>query len=108
MAKVRRTSAEVGAEVRRMRKERKLTQGGLGMKVNADQSTVSRLESGDSVIDVMLLMNICDVFGITINDLCYATTEDEKEKDVMEADRIIRNIDFNTRAVAMRMLRSLG
>ena len=48
----KRTRVEIGAEIKRLRKENNMTQVSLGMKVHVDSAKISRLELGtDTALD---------------------------------------------------------
>ncbi|WP_293854340.1 helix-turn-helix transcriptional regulator [uncultured Alsobacter sp.] len=51
-----RTEKQLGAVLRRVRKQRGLTQGGLGDRIHLRQATVSRLEAGEPAIQLRTLM----------------------------------------------------
>ena len=58
----KRTRVEIGAEIKRLRKENNMTQVSLGMKVHVDSAKISRLELGtDTALDTILL--ICNVLS---------------------------------------------
>ena len=107
MKKQRRSREDIGAEIKRLRKEHGFTQIKLGMLVCVDSSKISKLESGsDATIDTMLLMDICDVFDITLDSLCYVPVI-EKDTETEEALTIIMNADPTERKIVMKMLRAI-
>ncbi len=53
---IARTEKQLGAIVRRARKQSGLTQGGLGDHIHLRQGTVSRLEAGEPAIQLRTLM----------------------------------------------------
>lgn len=61
-----------------LRKEKGLTQAELAEKLNYSDKAISRWEHGDTLPDVNVLCELCDFYGITINDL---TDEDCKVKE---------------------------
>ena len=105
VAYTRRSASEIGEMIKELRKEKKMSQLSLSMAVHTDQSTISRIESGGSQ-DVMVMMDICEVFGVTLNDICYAAIEDEREKEAKEAGDIIMEMDNRGRKMVMEMLRA--
>ncbi|WP_439360519.1 helix-turn-helix domain-containing protein [Bradyrhizobium sp. DASA03007] len=52
-----RTPQQVGAGIRRYRRQKKLTQAGLGEKMHARQATVSKLEAGVPATQLRTLMD---------------------------------------------------
>ena len=57
MDTIARTPKQVGAGIRRYRRQKDLTQGGLGEKMHARQATVSKLESGEPTTQLRILMD---------------------------------------------------
>ena len=52
-----------------LRKEKGLTQAELAEKLNYSDKAISRWEHGDTLPDVNVLCELCDFYGITLNDL---------------------------------------
>ena len=61
------------------RKANGLTQIQLAEKLNYSDKAVSKWERGESLPDLYILMQIVDMFGITLNDL---VTKQEQPKKV--------------------------
>lgn len=59
----------IGANIAAQRKHSGMTQAGLAEKLNYSDKAVSKWERGDSVPDVLTLMQMADLFHITVNDL---------------------------------------
>ena len=59
----------IGTNIAAYRKQAGLTQAGLAEKLNYSDKAVSKWERGDSVPDVLTLVQLADQFGITVNDL---------------------------------------
>jgi HTH-type transcriptional regulator / antitoxin HipB len=57
MDTVARTLKQLGAGIRRYRRQKNLTQGGLGENMHARQATVSKLESGEPATALRTLMD---------------------------------------------------
>ncbi len=60
---------QIGANIAAYRKEAGLTQAGLAEKLNYSDKAVSKWERGESIPDVLTLMQLASQFGITVNDL---------------------------------------
>ncbi|GGF78022.1 transcriptional regulator [Azorhizobium oxalatiphilum] len=56
MDQIARTEKQLGAILRRARKQAGLTQGGLGERIHLRQGTVSRLEAGAPALQLRTLM----------------------------------------------------
>ncbi|KAB7784130.1 helix-turn-helix domain-containing protein [Methylorubrum populi] len=53
---IARTEKQLGAILRRMRKQAGLTQGSLGNRIHLRQGTISRLEAGEPAVQIRTLM----------------------------------------------------
>lgn len=60
---------QIGANIAAYRKQAGLTQAGLAEKLNYSDKAVSKWERGESVPDVLTLMQLAEQFGINVNDL---------------------------------------
>lgn len=61
--------AILGANIAAYRKRQGLTQAGLAEKLNYSDKAVSKWERGESVPDVLTLVQVAELFGISVNDL---------------------------------------
>ena len=59
----------IGMNIGAYRKRQGLTQLGLAEKMNYSDKAVSKWERGESVPDVLTLMQLAELFEITVNDL---------------------------------------
>ena len=59
----------IGSNIAAYRKRDGLTQASLAEKLNYSDKAVSKWERGESIPDVLILMQLADLFGITINEL---------------------------------------
>ena len=66
---------QIGANIAAYRKNAGLTQAGLAEKLNYSDKAVSKWERGDSVPDVLTLVQLAGLFGITVNDLLLDPNE---------------------------------
>jgi HTH-type transcriptional regulator/antitoxin HipB len=57
MDTIARTTRQLGAGIRRYRRQKGLSQQSLGEKMHARQATVSKLESGESATQLQIVMN---------------------------------------------------
>lgn len=60
---------QIGANIAAYRKQAGLTQAGLAEKLNYSDKAVSKWERGESIPDVLTLMQLAAQFHITVNDL---------------------------------------
>ena len=61
--------AVLGSNIVSYRKRQGLTQAGLAEKLNYSDKAVSKWERGESMPDVLTLVQVADLFGISVNDL---------------------------------------
>ena len=59
----------IGKNIVAYRKKAKLTQAGLAEKLNYSDKAVSKWERGESIPDILTLMQLSKQFGITVNEL---------------------------------------
>ena len=62
------------------RKQAGLTQAELAEKINYSDKSVSKWESGNGVPDVYTLMQLAQLYGVTLNDFVGEQAPTEKEK----------------------------
>ncbi len=60
---------QIGANIAAYRKRSGLTQAGLAEKLNYSDKAVSKWERGDSIPDVLTLMQLAEQFDIPVNEL---------------------------------------
>ena len=63
---IARTEKQIGAIIRRLRKQGGLTQGTLGEQVHLRQGTVSRLEAGEPAIQLRTLMEVLTALDLEL------------------------------------------
>lgn len=61
--------AMLGANIAAYRKRQGLTQAGLAAKLNYSDKAVSKWERGESIPDVLTLVQLSELFGVTIDEL---------------------------------------
>ena len=61
--------AILGSSIASYRKRERLTQAGLAEKLNYSDKAVSKWERGESMPDVLTLVQIAELFKISVNDL---------------------------------------
>ena len=82
---------EIGKFIAKCRKEKKLTQTQLAEKLNITDRAVSKWETGKSMPDSSIMLELCEILGITVNELLsgkkvdmeiYEKKADEKLKTI--------------------------
>ncbi len=60
---------EIGKFIAKCRKEKKITQAQLAEKLNITDRAVSKWETGKSMPDSAIMLELCQLLGITVNEL---------------------------------------
>lgn len=63
---IARTEKQLGAILRRARKQARLSQGALGEQIHLRQGTVSRLEAGEPAIQLRTLMEALSALSLEL------------------------------------------
>ena len=74
---------KTGRFIAQIRKEKNMTQKQLAEELLISDRTVSKWETGKGMPDVSLMMPLCEVLGITVNELLSGeriSDEDYKKK----------------------------
>lgn len=72
--------AEVGKHIRKIRKEKNLTQDELAERLHCTRQTISNYETGKSEPDIALLVELADVLEVEIGDLIYGPKKGKKDE----------------------------
>ena len=73
-----------GAYISRLRKKADMTQSELAERLNLTRQAISKYECGDSFPDISILIEIADVFGITLDELISSGHPTLKEAAILE------------------------
>ena len=76
--------SKIGEFIATERKAKKLTQAKLAEKIFVSEKTVSKWENGKGLPDTCLLPKLCEVLGISLNELLSgerSTSEDKKQNE---------------------------
>ena len=77
--------AAVSATIRRLRRERGLTQEALAQAVGVSPQAISKWETGQTMPDITLLLPISKVLGIGVNELLGGDRRQELEEKYQKA-----------------------
>jgi transcriptional regulator with XRE-family HTH domain len=75
--------AILGSNIVSYRKQQGLTQAGLAEKLNYSDKAVSKWERGESMPDVLTLVQVADLFGISVDDLLTDPNSLPEEKSAV-------------------------
>ncbi len=79
---------KIGRFIAQRRKELKLTQFQLAEKLNITDRAVSKWERGKSLPDSAIMLPLCEILGITVNDLLYGEVIDVN-KNNKETEKLL-------------------
>lgn len=82
--------ARLGANIAAYRRRAGLTQAELAEKLHYSDKAVSKWERGESVPDVLVLLQLARILGVSLNDLVQADSASdagEQKKTVFRADK---------------------
>lgn len=92
---------KIGKFIASCRKETGLTQAALADKLNITDRAVSKWETGRSLPDVSIMLELCNLLNISVNELLtgeHISMDDYKEKaeaNLLEMTKKIERIDRN-------------
>ena len=111
---------KIGRFIAECRKKQSLTQIQLAEKLNITDRAVSKWETGRSLPDSSIMLQLCDILGITVNDLLYGEVitmdnyNKELEKNLLEmvkqkeeADKRLLNMEIVTGIICVLIMLAL-
>lgn len=83
-------AATIGKNLTRLRKMANMTQLELAEKLNYSDKSVSKWEQGNGIPDVRILVQIAELYGVTLDDLvCEHTGEKVMPKSTKARQRLL-------------------
>ena len=76
---------QIGSNIALFRRRAGLTQAGLAERLNYSDKAISKWERGESIPDVMTLVQLSELFGVSVNDL----VTDPKAPAVREPEEVV-------------------
>ncbi|MDE6868800.1 MAG: helix-turn-helix domain-containing protein, partial [Clostridia bacterium] len=70
---------KIGKFIQEIRKEHSLTQRELAEKLNVSDKTISKWETGNGLPEVSLMLPLCSLLEISVNELLSGERLDEKQ-----------------------------
>lgn len=91
----------LSVKVKALRESASLTQEELAAKCNVSWRTISNLERGLVVPDLVMLVQMCEIFNTKIDDMLSLNVADGRSKSRMEREQfVVEKIRFlNDRAL---------
>ena len=78
--------ARVAKNLGALRRQCGFTQADVTEKLNYSDKAISRWEKGDTLPDINVLYEICQFYGVTMNDLVGEEEARAKEENITEKD----------------------
>ncbi len=80
---------KVGKFISECRKKKELTQSALAEKLNVTDRAVSKWERGLSLPDASIMLDLCNILDITVNDLLMGEKVSKKEVDKVSQELLL-------------------
>ena len=85
---------KIGKFISKNRKLKKLTQSELAEKLGVTDRSISNWENGKNMPDLSLFKPLCDILGITINELMSGEKINTKDYNEKLEENFINTIDY--------------
>lgn len=90
---------KIGKFIKTLRKEKKLTQSELATKLGVTDKSISNWENGKNMPDLSLFKLLCEILGITINDLISGEKLNKDNYQEKFEENIINTIYYTNKKV---------
>ena len=90
---------KIGKFIAKCRKDKKMTQSELAEKLGVTDKSIGNWENGRNMPDLSLFKPLCDVLGITINDLLSGEKISKDKYQVRFEENIVNTIDYSTKRI---------
>lgn len=89
----------IGKFIAECRKQKKLTQVELGERLGVTEKSISNWENGRNMPDLSLFKLLCEILGITINELLSGEKLSEEKYQERFEENIVNTIDYSTKRI---------
>ena len=89
----------IGRFISEQRKKKNMTQSELAEKLGVTDKSVGNWENGRNMPDLSLFKPLCDILGITINDLLSGEKISKEEYQEKFEENIVNTIDYSTKKI---------
>ena len=90
---------KIGKFIAKCRKDKKMTQSELSEKLGVTDKSIGNWENGRNMPDLSLFKPLCDVLGITINDLLSGEKISKDKYQERFEENIVNTIDYSTKRI---------
>lgn len=100
---------KIGSFLKELRKEKEMTQEELAEKLNISGRTVSRWETGRNMPDISLLVDIAEIFDISISEFINGERKSKiMEKEVKEVADAMSNYATAEKSVLLKKVKLIS
>ena len=85
----------IGMQIKMFRKSAGFTQDELAKRLNTTKQTISRYEKGDRKANQDMLFELCDIFGVSIDDFFPSQNESTKTSTTSKIQSIYDELEPN-------------
>lgn len=89
----------IGKFIAVCRKEKKITQSELAEQLGVTDRSVSNWETGKNMPDLSLFKSLCEILGITINELLSGEKLSKEKYQERFEENIVNTIDYSTKKI---------
>ena len=98
---------KIGSFLKELRKEKNMTQESLAEKLNVSNRTVSRWETGSNMPDISMLVEIAELYDVSIPEIINGERKSEKmDKETKET--AVAMAEYSKNAVKRSILGITG
>ena len=90
---------KIGKFIATCRKEQNLTQEQLAKKLGITYKAVSKWECGKGLPDASIMVELCKILKITVNDLLCGEKVSQKEYEEKFEENIVNTIDYTNKKI---------
>ena len=85
---------KIGKFIAKLRKEKNMTQNELAQKLGITDRAISKWENGRGMPDLSLLTPLCEILGVSINELLSGERLEKKNYQEKLEENFINTIDY--------------
>ena len=85
---------KIGQFIKKLRKEKGLTQSQLAEKLNISFQSVSKWETGETLPDTNILLSLCDELDTTVDTLLNGGVIINKQRRIIKAESIVNGFKY--------------
>lgn len=98
----------LGEKIYHLRKEHNMSQGGLASVLEVSRQSVSKWETDSSIPELGKLIQISEVFSITLDELIRGNEQEEIKSEQENSDLHVENSSLHTRKIIGFIFLSIG